>query len=54
MPAGSEAAAYAMYKILAEEDTDALLLVDASNFFNSLNRKVLPHNIKISLSSNVK
>ena len=44
--AGCEAAVHAMMEIFQEEDTDALLLVDASNAFNSLNRKVFLHNIK--------
>ena len=35
-----------MTDIFHEEDTDALLLVDASNAFNSLNRKALLHNIQ--------
>ena len=45
-PAGCEAAVHALTKIFGEEETDGLLLVDASNAFNSLNRKVLLHNIK--------
>ena len=44
--AGCEAAAHAMRDIFAEEDTDAVLLIDASNAFNSLNRKALLHNIQ--------
>ena len=36
---GCEAAAHAMADIFSEEETDAVLLVDASNAFNSLNRK---------------
>ena len=35
-----------MNDIFKEEDTDPLLLVDALNAFNTLNRKVLLHNIK--------
>ncbi len=45
-PAGSEVAVHAMADIFAEEVTNGILLVDASNAFNSLNRKVLLHNIK--------
>ena len=43
---GCEAAAHAMREIFEEEDTDAVLFVDASNAFNSINRKTLLHNIK--------
>lgn len=35
-----------MRKIFGEEDTEALLLVDAENAFNNLNRKAALHNIK--------
>ena len=35
-----------MKDIFEEEETDGLLLVDASNAFNSLNREALLHNIK--------
>ena len=44
--AGCEAAAHAMNEIMAEEATDGILLVDASNAFNSLNRASLLHNIR--------
>ena len=40
-----EAAVHAMSDIFSEQATDALLLVDADNAFNSLNRKVFLHNI---------
>ena len=43
---GSEAAIHAMRKMFANENTDAVILVDAANAFNNLNRKVLLHNIK--------
>lgn len=43
--AGCEAAAHAMRDIFEEEETDAVLFIDASNAFNSLNRKALLHNI---------
>eukprot|EP00111_Clytia_hemisphaerica_P004992 TCONS_00014349-protein len=42
--AGSEAAVHAM--IFNEQSTDAILLVDASNAFNTLNRNAFLHNIK--------
>ena len=44
--AGCEAAAHAMRDIFHEEETDAVLFIDASNAFNSLNRNALLHNIK--------
>lgn len=44
--AGCEAAVHAMADIFAEEATDGILLVDASNAFNALNRNVLLHNIR--------
>ena len=44
-PAGCEAAVHAMTDIFQEEETDGLLLVDAENAFNALNRSVLLHNM---------
>ena len=44
--AGCEAGAHSMKEIFEEEDTDAVLFVDASNAFNSLNREAMIHNIK--------
>ena len=44
--AGCEAAAHAMSDIFAEDATDAVLFIDASNAFNSLNRDALLHNIR--------
>ena len=46
LPSGCEAAVHAMKDIFEEEETDGLLLVNASNAFNSLNRETLLHNIK--------
>ena len=44
--AGCEAAAHAMGYIFQEENTDAVLFIDASNAFNTLNRTALLHNIQ--------
>ena len=44
---GSEAAIHAMKVMYENNDTDAVLLVDAENAFNSLNRKAFLHNIGI-------
>ena len=44
---GCEAAVYDMYKMHKEGHTEAVLLVDAANTFNSVNRKVFLHNINI-------
>ena len=38
--AGSEAAVHAMRSVFEDASSEAVLLVDASNAFNSLNRKV--------------
>jgi len=46
--AGAEAAIHAMRQIFQEEDTDAILLIDASNAFNCLNRAVALHNIQVT------
>ena len=43
--AGAEAAIHAMQDIFANEDTEAVLLIDAENAFNSINRKVMLHNL---------
>ena len=51
--AGCEAAAHAMNEIMAEEGTDGILLVDASNAFNSLNRVSLLHKISLSTPLNI-
>ena len=44
---GSEAAVHAMCSIFDANDTDAVLLIDASNAFNSLNRAAALHNISV-------
>ena len=45
-PAGAEAAIHAMSKIFNDAGSDAVLLVDARNAFNCLNRKTALHNIQ--------
>ena len=44
---GSEAAEHAMHTIFKADETDAILLIDASNAFNSLNRAAALHNIRV-------
>ena len=46
---GVEAAVYAMKKVFDDPDTDAVLLVDATNAFNSMNRGTALHNMQIIL-----
>ena len=43
---GCEAAVHATRDILEKHDVEGVLLVDTTNAFNSLNRKVELHNIK--------
>ena len=45
--AGCEAAIHAMKDIFQQEDTEAVLLIDAANAFNSINRKAFVHNVCI-------
>ena len=44
---GGEAAIHAMRNIFEADETDAALLVDASNAFNSLNRAAALNNIRV-------
>ena len=44
---GSEAAVHAMRSVFDANDTDAVLLIDASNTFNSLNKAAALHNISV-------
>ena len=44
-PAGSEMAVPVMRKLFAKEDTEGVLLVDAQNAFNRLNRKAAIKNV---------
>ena len=43
----SEAAIHAMRNIFEADETDAALLIDASNAFNALNRAAALHNIRV-------
>ena len=43
---GAEAAIHSMRLIYEKEETEAVILIDASNAFNSLNRQVALHNIQ--------
>ena len=45
--AGSEAAVHAIREVFEDKDCEAVLLVDASNAFNTLNRQAAMHNIGI-------
>ncbi len=45
-PGGCEAAIHALRQVFADVGTDAVLLVDADNAFNRLNRAVALHNIR--------
>ena len=44
---GSEAAIHAVYNMFNEDDTEAILMVDASNAFNSIKREPFLHNTKV-------
>ena len=44
---GSEAAVHAMNSMFSADETDAVLLIDATNAFNMLNRAAALHNISI-------
>ena len=47
LKSGSEAAIHAMHSIFEADETDAVLLIDASNAFNALNRAAALHNITV-------
>ena len=46
--AGSEAAIHAVNQLFNEEGADGVLLIDATNAFNQMNRAVAMHNIRIT------
>ena len=45
--AGAEAAVHAAKEIFADKECEAVLLVEASNAFNTLNRQAMMHNIRV-------
>ncbi|KAL9959428.1 hypothetical protein ACROYT_G032751 [Oculina patagonica] len=47
LKSGNEAAIHAMRNIYEADETDAVLLIDASNAFNALNRSAALHNIRV-------
>ena len=47
LKSGNEAAVHAMHSIFEADETDAILLIDASNAFNALNRAAALHNITV-------
>ena len=48
LPGGIEASIHAMRRIFNDEETEAILLVDARNAFNAMNRQAALHNIQYS------
>ena len=44
---GSEAVIHAMHSIFDADETDAILLIDASNAFHALSRAAVLHNIRV-------
>ena len=44
---GSEAAIHAMHDVSNDNNTEGILLIDAENAFNSINWKVMLHNLKL-------
>ena len=45
--AGCEALVHAMHQIFQDEEIEAVFMIDAENAFNSVNRNVFLHNIKV-------
>ena len=43
---GAEVVIHAIRDLFADVDTDAVLLIDAENAFNSINRRVMLHYLK--------
>ena len=46
LPSGIEAAVHAMQAMYDEESTEGILLIDAANAFNNLNREAALHNVR--------
>ena len=44
---GEGAAIHALYDIYNDSETEAILLIDAENAFNSINRKAIIHNVSV-------
>ena len=44
---GAEANCHAMRQLFEDEDTEGLMIIDANNAFNNMNRQVALHNIQI-------
>ena len=51
VPGGIEASIHAMRKIFEDPETEGILLVDASNAFNALNRATALHNVQYTCPS---
>ena len=51
LKAGTEAAIHSMRLIFEDSSTEAVILVDANNAFDSINRKVALHNIQVTCPS---
>ena len=51
LPGGIEASIHAMRQIFEDPSTEAVLLIDASNAFNALNRAAALHNIRYTCPS---
>ena len=49
--AGAEAAIHSMRKIFEKEEADGVLLINASNAFNNMNRSAALHNIQVQCPS---
>ena len=50
-PAGCEAAIHAMKELFCDDESEGVLLVDADNAFNRLNRKVALWNVRVLCSA---